>query len=162
MSYVALANITLGSSASSVTFSSIPATFRDLVVVTSTFQINASDQNSHYRVNGDSSAIYNLVYMDTYGGSPSSGVSANQTNALWEYHQNISSTTPFTTIVQFIDYSATNKHKTQLHRFGAASPTVGAYATRWANTAAITSIAITGTSGNYQAGSTFALYGIAS
>jgi hypothetical protein len=158
--YTALATVTLGSSASSVTFSSIPATYRDLVLVSSTFQVNASDQFSHYRVNGDSGSNYNLVYMDTYGGGPTSGSSINQTNALTEYHQNVSSTTPVTTIIQFMDYSATDKHKTQLHRFGAASPTVGAYATRWASTAAINSIAITATSGNYQTGSTFALYGV--
>jgi hypothetical protein len=158
--YTPLATVTLGTAAASVTFSSIPATYRDLICVTSTFQTNAGDQYSSYRINGDTGANYNWVYMDTYPGTPSSGATSNATSSLWTYTQNVSSTTPLTTIVQFMDYSATDKHKTQLHRFGAASPTVGAYASRWANTAAVTSISILATSGNYQSGSTFSLYGV--
>ena len=157
--YIPLATVTLASATSTVTFSNIPATYRDLIVVTSTFQTNASDQLSNYRVNGDTSGIYNGVFMDTYPGTPASGSSSNQTSGLWNYITNVSSTTPLSTIVQFLDYSATDKHKTALHRLGSGS-LVGAYATRVALTSAINSLTILATSGNYQTGSTFNLYGI--
>jgi hypothetical protein len=157
--YTPLATVTLGSSASSVTFSNIPATYRDLILVMAIFQSSGGDRNTNYQVNGDSGNNYNLVYMDTYGGSPSSGATSNQPSALIEYHQSVSDTTPSVTVVQFMDYSATDKHKTALHRFGAASPTVGAYATRWASNSAINSILLTPNT-NYLTGSTFNLFGI--
>ena len=67
-------------------------------------------------------------------------------------------------IMQIMDYSATDKHKTALVRANLSTKQVSAAALRWANTSAITSIQVThGTGGsNYTAGSTFALYGIAS
>jgi hypothetical protein len=157
--YIPLATTTLSSAAGSVTFSSIPATYRDLILVIATFQSSGGDRLTNYRLNGDNGTNYSYVYMDTYGGNPSSGGSGGLTSGLFEYHQSVPETTPSVAIVQFMDYSATDKHKTQLHRFGAAAPTVGAYATRWANTAAITSIVLTPNT-NYLTGSTFNLYGV--
>jgi len=161
--YTPLANITLGSAAASVTFSSIVGTYKDLVLVSATFQNNAGDQASLVRFNSDTADNYSWIFMDTYGGNPSSGSGGPTSYALYEYHQNVSSTTPSLTTMNIMDYSVTNKHKTSLHRFGAGSATTGAYATRWASTSVITSVTVASVVGsNFQAGSSFALYGIAS
>lgn len=70
--------------------------------------------------------------------------------------------------INIMDYSATDKHKTTLIRNGkqgGSNDGVEAIAGRWANTAAITSLeifSITGGGITFSAGSTFALYGIAS
>jgi hypothetical protein len=62
-------------------------------------------------------------------------------------------------ILQIMDYSATDKHKSALTRTTHTSQSVvEALASRWANTAAITSLAVSG--GTFNVGSTFALYGI--
>ena len=60
----------------------------------------------------------------------------------------------------FMDYSATDKHKTVLIRANHPGETV-ACAGRWANTAAITSITIN-TASTFVIGSVFSLYGIVS
>ena len=147
--YTALATVTLASSAASVTFSSIPATYRDLILVfrgtlTTTAVVGA-------RANGDTGSNYTLVRMvgpvvssshtETYfpllySGSPLNGLS----------------------IVQFMDYSATDKHKTALTRSGDFSADrVEAIASRWANTAAINSLTVSST---FASGCTFNLYGV--
>jgi hypothetical protein len=159
--YDLIATTTLAASTSSVTFGAIPQNYRDLILVMATFQTSGGDRNTNYRLNGDTGNNYNLVYMDTYGGSPSTGTSNSVSSALIEYHQSVPDTTPSVAIVQFMDYSATDRHKTALHKFGAASPTTGAYATRWASTAAVTSILLTPNT-DYLAGSTFSIYGVIS
>jgi hypothetical protein len=157
--YTALANITLGSSASSVTFSSIPATYRDLVVVsqalatTSTFLV--------FRVNGNSSNVYNNVHMVGYAGITGS-FSATNTNSL-QGVGNLNTAGFGNSIAQLMDYSATDKHKSILMRIGDPSvDAVTALAGRVAITDAINSVNLSPNAGSFASGSTFALYGIAS
>ena len=159
MAYVALANITLGSSASSVTFSSIPATYRDLVLV-SNFSISTGQ--SQIRINSDTGNNYSTVLMS---GSSAGGAQSNSFTASFFQPSNLvgePANTQNLWTLQLMDYSATDKHKTSLLRFNNASTNgpVQAQALRWANTAAITSILIY--NGTFLSGSTFALYGIAS
>ena len=150
--YLPLATVTLASSASAVTFSNIPATYRDLICVVNhtkntltTFTI---------RFNGDNtSGNYTSVYMV---GNGSSAVSGTETGFTFAF-----SDTPVNTqVCQIMDYSATDKHKTMLLRHSDSSRQSAAYAARWANTAAITSMAIALSSGTFSAGSTFNLYGV--
>lgn len=150
MTYVALANITLSSNASSVAFSSIPNTYRDLVLV-SRNSMTVAD-SLYVRFNNDTGANYGSVRIFN-------GVSDNYTPAEIGYN-----TTTNIGIANIMDYSATDKHKTYLTRWGNADGTsyVQAYAGRWANTAAITTVNIAPGSGQIASGSTFALYGIAS
>jgi hypothetical protein len=64
-----------------------------------------------------------------------------------------------------MDYSATDKHKTGLIRDNGQQGSdlaVRAYAARWANTAAITSIQYFTTAGNLNTGFTLSLYGVIS
>jgi hypothetical protein len=160
--YTALANITLGSTASSVTFSSIPATYRDLVVVVR----GAMSGNASIlmRFNGDSGSNYPNVFMR----GQSSGTQSNTYTPTYVALaiSAVGTGNEFTAIAQVMDYSATDKHKTTLNRSGytndIGSSVVEATAVRWANTAAITSIAITTSTSTFGAGSTFALYAIAS
>jgi len=63
--YRPLATITLGSTASSITFSSIPATYRDLIIVGNPLGAEAAA-----RFNGDSGSNYNGVQMWGNGSNP--------------------------------------------------------------------------------------------
>jgi hypothetical protein len=156
--YTALANITLGSSAGSVSFSSIPATYRDLVVII-TAQRTGSPTNMGLRFNGDSGSNYSNVYMTGTGSTTAAGAFTATGIQLDVYPYPPSSGFNIYRL-DIMDYSATDKHKTILRRTDEVANSTEAGAHRWANTAAITSM--TFTLANLNTGSSLALYGIAS
>lgn len=153
--YTPLANITLGSSASSVTFSNIPNTYRDLVLVAN--GAGASGGSMFIRVNADTGTNYPTVNMR--GTDVNTAVSTTYTTG-YIFSGGLS-TRRFISTLQFQDYGVTDKHKSILSRTGVDGWQVEASAIRWSNTNAITSIIFTIDSGSYASGSTFALYGIA-
>lgn len=162
--YQPLANITLGSSSSSVTFSSIPATYRDLVLV-----VNGSPTTTAYpsivgRLNGDTGSNYTAIKMSSDGASGSSSlITSSDLRIANDFGAGNSTTGRFVIVATLMDYSATDKHKTLLSRSGSTSPAgTEALAARWANTAAVTSFQVFVGVSAFAAGSTFALYGIAS
>jgi len=151
--YTALATVTLGASASSVTFSSIPATYRDLILVFAGTVSTA--QGLKVQFNADATdGNYSRVYM--YGdGSSAVSESFSNSRALEV------GTSQTTATLQVMDYSATDKHKTQLSRGGPADSLVLAQASRWANTAAITSLGIVADGGTtISTGTVISLYGV--
>lgn len=155
--WTALANITLGSAASSVTFSSISGLYKDLhLVITGK---GSSSPGVYIRFNSDSGSNYANIWATGYAGSMYSG--SNTTTQIYGNY-NLPMDTTVTSIVttDVLDYSATNKHKSTLTRFSGAAYGVEMLAGRWINTAAITSLSITASSGTFAAGSTFALYGV--
>jgi hypothetical protein len=154
--YKALANVTLGSSASSVTFSSINQGFRDLVLVAQV-KVTSGDFPL-WRLNGDTGSNYNYVEM-TGSGSAASSSSGNNTAGITP-GGNADTTNNTNYIFNFMDYSVTDKHKTVLLRVNNAATGTGASAQRWANTAAITTILVYPSSTTWAAGTTFALYGV--
>jgi len=146
--------VTLASSAASVTFSSIPATYRDLVLVMSgTTSVGATDVS--LRFNSDTGSNYSRVVMYGLSGSAASTSSTNTSLFIG----NNQTTSQFNVVASIMDYSAADKHKTVLSRSNQADGLVGAWAGRWANTAAITSVearvAVT-----FVAGTTLSLYGV--
>lgn len=158
--YTPLANLTLSSTASSVTFSSISSAYRDLVLVSSTALSSGSAQQ-FYRFNGDSGANYSYVFMETYSTTTVSTSWFGENRIYAQTYSSEQRTTQGNAIMQIMDYSATDKHKTALIRMNTDVATI-ATAGRWANTTAITSITTSLSAGTWVAGSTFALYGIAS
>jgi hypothetical protein len=159
--YVPLANLTLSSSAASVTFSSINTSlYRDLVLVVngSWASVNSSAQ-MRFEFNSDTTST-NYYRVSMYGdGSTAYSASSNGNSfpgSSWGY----GNPAPLWNVVaNFLDFSATDKHKSYLVRTDDAANQVSANALRWANTAAITSIAVkAGLS--FASGTTFALYGV--
>ena len=152
--YTPLANLTLGSTASSVTFSSIPATYRDLILV-GNYTGSAAGENVTMRFNGDSGSNYSRVAM--FGNSSGSG-SFSQSNQMFSA---IYGSFRSHGIAQIMDYSATDKHKTTVMRTeNTQQSEVVATASRWASTEVVNSIALIPVTGTFSSGSTFALYGI--
>ena len=157
--YTALANITLGSSASSVSFSSIPASFRDLVLV-----INAdgtSQTELYVRMNGDTASTYTAIRMQGSGSVAASATYSGTGGMRLNGNGDIMTDFSFNAVIQLLDYSATDKHKLLLSRTS-SSGGVDANAGRWPSTSAITSVRAYPNVGSFDVGSTFALYGIAS
>jgi hypothetical protein len=62
--------------------------------------------------------------------------------------------------LQVFDFATTDKHKSNLVRVDVASSETAALAGRWASTSAINTILIYTNATNFNAGSTFSLYGI--
>jgi hypothetical protein len=162
--YTPLATVTLGSTSSLVTFSNIPATYRDLIVVTNERQNTLTSSGGTYlRFNGDSGGNYSLVYAMGVAntGATGSGQDTAFTGAMTSRFTNADGNNG---IAHIMDYSVTDKHKTVLSRGNQAEAvqlSIIMYGFRWRNTAAITSIACSPEVGGiYAAGSTFSLYGV--
>jgi hypothetical protein len=154
--YIALANLTLTGTDAEVTFSSIPASYRDLIVVG--IGSNSADTDLALRFNGDTGTNYSGVRM--FGNGSSTGSSSDTGKTYAEIGGVNTSIGDFR--AQIMDYSATDKHKTVLTRNSKTGSYVVAWANRWASTTAINSVTVYPLSGSFQSGSTFALYGIVS
>jgi hypothetical protein len=152
--YIALANITLTGTDNSVAFSSIPASFRDLVLVW-----NGDSTSVGVRLNSDSGSNYPQVFTQNASSYSSTDTSIALSNFGW-------SGNPHMFICNIMDYSATDKHKTVLSRASIETATTGRsvimHAARWANTNAVNTVTVFNFSGNMSAGVTIALYGIVS
>lgn len=161
--YTQIASTTLGSAASSVTFSSIPATYTDLVIVSSAANTAVNANGMGIRFNSDSATNYSKTYLYGDGTSAVSGRGTSQTNISIS-NLPISSTGVFAaTITHIQNYSNATTYKTVLSRGGGANTgnLVIAYVGLWRSTSAISTIDLINDSGNFIAGSTFNLYGIA-
>lgn len=161
--YTPLANITLAADTNSVTFSSISQSYRDLVLVHWAWTSDGSQLR--IRFNSDSGSNYNYVSMKGDGNTTSSTIWSNQTSLLWDWAAPGSTTVNWANnaIGHIMDYSTTDQQKTILNRVNSPQSSVAAQAHRWASTSAITTLQIFDLSGgNIKAGSTFALFGIAS
>jgi hypothetical protein len=111
--YTPLATVTLGSASASVTFSSIPATYRDLIVVFA--GAATASATAFIRLNGDTGSNYSSV-MARGNGSNAASASTTTTGA-WVIAQNQTlGTAQSNAISQVMDYSTTNKHKTIFSR----------------------------------------------
>ena len=132
---------------SDVTFT-VPTGYRDLILVINGTLTAAAD--IFLKANGSTSNwTYVAMYGPTSSFTGSNGYISNQ------------NTNSFQIIVQGLDASATDKHKTFLVRSGSAGKSeVGAFAMRWADTTAISSLAIYTGANNFAIGTTFNLFGI--
>lgn len=154
--YVALANVTLSASATTVTFSSISGSYRDLVFVASDLKTTPNAGNINIRFNGTTTE-YRGVRMTGDGSAAQSATdgtdrinkAANTPNAGSEM-----------LILHIFDYAQTNKHKLCLLRTDNATTRTETAVWRWVNTAAITQVQFFLSANSYASGTTFALYGI--
>ena len=152
--YTVIDSQVLATSAASVTFSSIPGGYKDLILVSNHATTGGAD--IRFRVNGDTGSNYSWVQM--YG----TGSSATSNNTTSDHFFDYGTPTSLgaTISIQFMDYAAIDKHKSVLARRDWASATTLAAAGRWANTSAITTILAYTAAGSFAAGSTFHLLGV--
>jgi hypothetical protein len=161
ITYEKIATTTLGSAASSVTFSSISGSYTDLVLVVSATWSGSSNSSFGFRLNSDTGSNYSITQLYGDGSSAASGRSSNQTKAVIGQ---INPTEFGTTIFQFQNYSNATTYKTTLSRSNVTGVITLAGVALWRNTAAITQIDLEyfDTAGTFDTGSTFTLYGIKS
>jgi hypothetical protein len=146
--YIPLATISLTGNDSEIIFSSIPATYRDLILMVAG--------------TSDSAGRAFFVQLNLDSGNQSA-VYANQTPSSYtdtDFYIS-TNTTQFNATVQIMDYSATDKHKTMLVRSNLPASEVWMGAGRWASTAAVNSVRVTRSGFNLTSGTRLSLYGIA-
>ena len=157
--YEPLATNTLGSAAASVTFSSIPQGYTDLILVTNIGD-DGSSSNTQIRFNSDSSNNYSYTYMAGNGTAGYSGRYSNQPQIIVDNYSYPITTITTSQIIQINNYSNSTTYKTLLARTGTAANATTAMVGLWRNTAAISTIQIICQS-LFDSGCTFTLYGIA-
>jgi hypothetical protein len=82
--YVPIATQTLGSATASVTFSSIPATYTDLVLIVAAQNVTASGVNNMALVlNSDGGTNYSMTRLSGNGSTVSSDRASSATYAGW-------------------------------------------------------------------------------
>jgi hypothetical protein len=153
----ALANITLANSTTTtVTFSSISGSYRDLIIVWS--GTTQSTFGNRFYMNNDQS---NANYFNVAGwGSGSSVFGTNVQNP--QISPDIQSTTTQNqSLIHIMDYAQTDKHKTILSRADVPNSGVVMQVTRWTNTAAVTSVVVNNAA-VWNSGTTISLYGVSS
>jgi len=161
--YVPIATLT-GAGSSTLSFTSIPSTYTDLVVIANLFGSN-DGVNTLINVNGNNSG-----YSDTWlAGSGSSATSGRDTaSSAWvASHGPLgsgSTTAPFFMELHFQNYSNTTTYKTMLGRMNILGATYNgtvAGVHLWANTSAINQITFTlQSSATYTGNATATLYGV--
>lgn len=157
---VALANVTLGANASTITFSSISQSYRDLLFVFNMQSTTATDFIA-YRVNGLTS-LYGFGIFNGANAFANANTTFNTASALLDNAYPSINTSSFQTATLYMaDYSATDRRKNsfiksnnqrgfQLSNNGSRSPA----------TAAVTSIVFSLSNWQFAAGSSIALYGV--
>ena len=155
--YEPIATNTLGTAVASVTFSSIPSTYTDIVLIVSSSASVASYISLQY--NGDTATNYSVTLLRG-NGTAASSTRYSSTNEIYVSVASINNTDINNTIVQFQNYSNTTTYKTNLSRANNAGLSTDASVGVWRNTAAINSIKVLNTGANFAVGSTFTLYGI--
>lgn len=163
--YTPINSTTLTTDTSSVTFSSIPATYTDLIAVIQTRVASATIDYFSVRYNGDTGTNYSFTYMANTGSARFTNLSQQIIGWATSNSENSTSFAPI--ILQILDYSNTTTYKTSLSRSGASDMArVDAQVNLWRSTNAINSIVFAtwgaGTFGanNMRAGTTISLYGI--
>lgn len=147
-----IANITLAQSSSDVTFSNIPNIYKDLVVTVTSTSTTGSEGYSFMRFNNDAGSNYSRVEMVGNGSSTSSAVFSNLIPIT--YRGVIACQ-----IIQIMDYSSTDKHKTVLYRNNQPDNILLAGSGRWASTSSINVVSLVSFSLAFAAGSTISIYG---
>lgn len=161
--YTLIASNVVSASSSSVTFSSISSSYRDLVISVANLQASANGAYLTLTVNNDTGSNYNYLYMQ--GASAASSANYSSQTYVDDVIRTRNDNNP-NALITFFDYAVTDKHKTFLIRSGNTYSTyaVKAMTGRWASTSAITSIELKINNGVYtiNANTVVSLYGIVS
>jgi hypothetical protein len=169
-SYESIATVNITTNTATIDFTSIPATYTHLQVrfIGRSSNASAGTDNLQIRLNSDTGSNYAEHYLAGDGSAVSASAQASITNLVLRecLSRNGNSASIFSTgVIDFLDYTSTNKNKTMRALFGHDRNGAGWVALGsglyFATPAAITSIGFTvQSSNNFVQYSQFALYGI--
>lgn len=160
--YEKIATNTLASATNTVTFSSIPSTYTDLVVIANVRKGGDAGEPMFVRFNSDTGSNYSFTWLTGNGSTANSYRGSNQTMIQF-YGQNTAASTFTTNILNVQNYSNSTTYKTVIGRSGTANTQTNTTVGLWRSTSAINSITLTPDtylSPNFEIGCSFTLYGI--
>lgn len=158
--YTALANLTLGSSATTVTFSSIGQSFSHLVLLMNLKSVSGT-ASVLLRPNNDTGFNYGYVNLQGNGSGTNTLTNVGGNNNFGLTVNTGVSTSEYSPLKLDVFNYTGSKHKPMLVRNNRAGAGVEAIAGRWYSTSAINSLYLSLNGGDsFASGSTFALYGI--
>jgi hypothetical protein len=158
--YEAIATSTAAGSSSTVTFSSIPATYTDLILVVNG-GITSGITDMNLRFNSDTGTNYSTTGIYGTGAVAGSARASNLTALYIEQAAAPDTSFSYNFIGHFMNYSNTTTYKTAVARANmvVSGRGVDVGVGLWRNTAAINSLTIFTTT-NFSSGTSFNLYGI--
>lgn len=165
-SYELIESNILTSTASSVTFSSIPSDYKHLQIRAVTQDsATTSSQHMFLQFNSDAGTSYSYHLLNGYGPAVQSYGIANKTEIqLWDATPGDTTPQIFgAAIIDILDYANTNKNTTTRALHGALNTNeqdISLASGLWMNTAAVSSITLINNYQYFNAGSRFSLYGI--
>jgi len=157
VTYSTIATTTLGGN-SSITFTSISGSYTDLILVIQ--GANSNVANARWRLNGDTGTNYSWTGLGGTGTSAASTRTSNTATPQLDWYGYFDGTQS-NLISHFMNYSNSTTYKTVLSRSNNASNGTATTVGLWRSTAAVTSITIVSSNGNFDTGAIATLYGIA-
>jgi hypothetical protein len=164
--YTKIAGVTVGSGGSStISFTSIPSTYTDLLVRISARSATSAGATWNYieiKPNGSSS---NGTWRQLFGSGSSTGSSTLFTGFLAAYGNDSSSTSDTfgnsdTIILNYAGSNYKSMGNDAVTENNGTAAIASFFATQWADTSAITSLSLVFGTGNFAQYSTATLYGI--
>jgi len=166
-SYESIATVSVSTAVSSITFSSIPATFKHLQIrwIGRASSNGFDDSGLRIRMNTDTTSTYFNHFLSGTGSSAIAGSASNTGYALIGATSTVNAlASSFAAgVVDILDYANTNKNKTIRHLDGFdfnGSGQIQFFSGSWPSTAAINALTLTSASTQFEQYSQFALYGI--
>lgn len=167
---VPLGMVNVGSATSTISFTSIPSTYKHLQLRYLARSARTSDAGATMLTQFNSDTGNNYAYHILYGdGSAATAYNGSTTNVMRSYSVASSSSSNTQAygvgIIDILDYASTSKYKTLRHLGGYdrnGSGELNLASGLWQSTSAISTITLTlaEATANYETNSTFALYGI--
>lgn len=154
--YTPIASITLGAATSSVTFSSIPQTYTDLIVIFN--GRTDGDENTNLQFNSDTTNNYSVTALYGNGSTVTSNRQSN-TGSIGLGGISSGSDEQGTVIVQIMNYANTTTNKTVISRANNSTYVQLRVGMR-RSTEAVSAMTIRADSTTFLSGTTFNLYGI--
>jgi hypothetical protein len=158
--YTPIATTTLGSAAASYTFSSIPSTYTDLVLILSA-KSSSGVVNHKIQFNGDTTNKYSDTRLFGDGSSASSDRRNQSQDGGSALLGEIGTAAFSADIWHIMNYANSTTYKTYIGRNNEQEGNVNAIVGLWSSTSAINSLTIKTSSANLATGTTLTLYGIA-
>jgi hypothetical protein len=157
--YEPIQTTTLGSNQATVTFSTIPQTYTDLILIIAG-TITSGGLDMFVKINSDTGSNYSYTQLYGTGSTAASSRASSQSIA----SVGAISITQSNAILHFMNYSNSTTYKTILSRANRSDAVVALYCNLWRSTASISSIEISSgnPAGTFVSGSTFTLYGVKS
>lgn len=160
--YTPVASIILSAATSSITFSGIPQTYNDLILVCN-IKGDGANIGCNLRFNNDTGSNYSTTQING-NGSPTTGANrySNQTSIFTTSNYS-SGTNDWATVIWNIpNYTNITTDKVVLARYSRSTYEVSFQAGLYRSTSPISSITLNPVANSFISGSTFNIYGISS